>query len=155
MQVEVQYVVTNHPSPDRSVQTKIRGAMDDLRELDNEEKADFKRRAQEVVKTNLISAQNNVNQFRPVYKIAITYPVGSRLTGDLKTYTKIVADTTVVTANVVEGSPVKKSVTDVSKIFKRAFGLGISDVLGIWVDSDDVATPDKATVIFRVDPKSN
>jgi hypothetical protein len=144
-------VVTN-PEPEKSVLRKINSVADDLKELDKEEKANFRKTVKELIKTNLVSAQNNMNQFRPIYRVAITYPIEDKTTKKLRTYTNIVADTTITKTRDIGGS-VGESVRDTSKFIRRQFGMGISDVLGIWVDSDDVATPDKATVLFRVDPK--
>lgn len=65
-----------------------------------------------------------------VYKIAITYPIGI---GD-GTYTEIIADTT-------EGT--------------HFFASSVSDLIGMWIDQDDVQEPDKAIVVLRVDPTTS
>jgi hypothetical protein len=144
-------VVTN-PKSEKTVLRKINSVADDLKELDKNEKISFKKVAKELIKTNLVSAQNNQNQFRPIYRVAITYPIEDKTTKELKIYTNIIADTTITKARDIGGA-IKESVRDTTKYIRRQFGMGISDVLGIWVDSDDIATPDKATVLLRVDPK--
>lgn len=80
------------------------------------------------LRINRAALQHANRSYRPVYKIAITYPKKSIGV----TVTKIIADTT-------RDKP-------------RFFGLPVSDLIGLWVDQDDVGQPDKAVLLFRVDP---
>lgn len=91
-----------------------------------------------ITRENIAGIQSSTKKYRPVYRVAITYPV-TNLQGEIKPYTKIIAETS------TEGGIV-------STIIRHA-GLGISDVLGMWIDSDDVAEPDKCVVLFRIDPE--
>lgn len=89
----------------------------------------------QVLKINKAAVMSNVKSYKPVYKIAVTYPIEEG-TGSLKTIkakTRIIADT--------------------SNGFRRALGLPISDLNGMWIDTDDVGEPDKAVMLFRVDPE--
>jgi hypothetical protein len=65
----------------------------------------------------------------------ITYPIkkpNDPFGSEVGKFSKIIADTTL--------SRVK-------------FSNGVSEVLGMWIDQDDVQEPDKAVVLLRVDPK--
>lgn len=82
---------------------------------------------QDQFRINKSAIQHSNKSFRPVYKIAITYP---KTRGHV--VTKIIADTT--------------------QTAQRFFGLPVSDLVGLWIDQDDVGQPDKSVLLFRVDP---
>lgn len=104
------------------------------------------------ISRNLTGFVNNVTQgivtnydkLRPVYRVAITFPTKSYDEDMIVPHTIIVADTSTVSSNRLKSG---------FKKVKKSAGFGITDVLGIWVDQDDVASPDKAVVIFNIDSK--
>ncbi len=80
------------------------------------------------LRINRSALQHSNKSYRPVYKVAVTYPKNKVKLA----VTKIIADTT-------QEKP-------------RFFGLPVSDLIGLWVDQDDVGQPDKCVLLFRVDP---
>lgn len=80
-------------------------------------------------KINKAAVLSNTESFKPVYTIVISYPY--TIYGSVNTV--IVADTTKMGASIL--------------------GLPISDILGMWVDTDDVGQPDKAVILLRIDPQ--
>jgi len=98
--------------------------------------------------------QDSINLYRPVYRIAITYPIND----GKDIFTAIVADTSGVNASYLNNKSLPYPIipTFSAKFIqeiKNKFGVGVNDVLGMWVDADDIASPDKSVVLLRVDPQ--
>ncbi len=72
------------------------------------------------------------NLLKPVYRIAITFPIDPLDDSPKNTRTVIIADNTTS---------------------KKTLGMGVSELIGMWIDEDDVQEPDKSICLFRVDPE--
>lgn len=85
---------------------------------------------------NIVKLLRGVDNYRPVYKVQVTYPAYKD--GELVAESITVADT---------------STSTLADVLKKKIGFGVSEIIGMWVDTSDSEEPDKCMVLFRVDPE--
>lgn len=85
---------------------------------------------------NIVKLLKGTDNYRPVYKVQITYPAtkGAYIIAESIT----VADT---------------STSTLADVLKKKIGFGVSEIIGMWVDTSDSEEPDKCSVLFKVDPE--
>lgn len=91
--------------------------------------------AYDKTKKNIVTLLKGIDNYRAIYKVMVSYPVYKN--GELHVQSVVVADT---------------STSTFTDILKKKIGFGVSEIVGMWVDTSDSEDPDKCSIIFKTDP---